>query len=60
MCEELRYCEFKVRHAETANLLKAVFDALVSAVTQFPVPVATVSVYCLQSLMLDKICKCDH
>jgi hypothetical protein len=56
----MRYCELKARYGETINLVKAVFDGWISAVTAFPIPAATVAAYCVQSLFLDRLCQCPQ
>ena len=58
-CVQWRYCEMKVKHGETINLVKALLDAWVSVALVFPLPIATVAAYCVQSLFLDQLCDCS-
>lgn len=60
VCVSSDYCARKTRHSETLNVIKAVIDSLLSAATKLPLPVATISAYCVQSLYLDRACKCDE
>jgi len=58
-CRRARYCELKVRHGETISLVKALIDSAASVALTFPIPVATVLAYCVQSLFLDRLCHCQ-
>ena len=58
-CVHGKYCVFKKAHRDTIDVVKAVIDGLVSAAFVFPIPVATVAAYCVQSLFLDRLCQCD-
>ena len=57
-CKKLHYCELKKNHSATIDVAKAVFDGLIAAAVTFPIPIATVSAYCVQSLLLDRVCEC--
>jgi hypothetical protein len=57
-CVRCRYCEIKREHSETINLVKALIDAWASTAILFPLPIATVATYCVQSLFLDHLCDC--
>lgn len=59
ICVKLRYCEAKTKHGDTVSLINTVCDSLLSAALTFPIPLATVAAYCVQSLMLDRLCKCE-
>lgn len=58
-CVKLDYCAKKKRHAATITLLQAICDSLLSANFQCPIPAAIISCYCLQSLFLDRVCRCS-
>jgi len=58
-CVKFDYCNQKKRHARTIDLVKAMSDGLISAALQLPIPAMTLSVYCVQSLFLDRLCNCD-
>lgn len=57
-CVRCSYCEMKVKHNETIGLVKALLDAWASMTFVFPLPIATVAAYCVQSLFLDNLCDC--
>ncbi|MEJ8858650.1 hypothetical protein WKW79_29035 [Variovorax robiniae] len=59
VCEKGGYCALKRRHQSTVDVAKAVGDSLLSLVIKIPLPVATLSLYCVQSLFLDRLCDCD-
>jgi len=52
------YCEMKKTHGETINLIKALLDGWASIAFALPIPIATVTAYCVQSLFLDQLCDC--
>lgn len=58
ICVKCGYCELKLKHADTISLIKAVGDGWLSISVMFPLPVATIAAYCVQSLFLDRICDC--
>lgn len=55
-----KYCARKEHHEKKLDVLKAVFDGLISAHFSLPLPVATLAVYAVQSGFLDRICKCGQ
>ncbi|MCA1197777.1 hypothetical protein K9B35_07350 [Sphingomonas sp. R647] len=57
-CITFGYCHVKAEHGETIALAKAVCDGLASVWANVPLPLATISCYCVQSLFLDKLCEC--
>ena len=59
ICRDLDYCAWRKRHAPTIEVAKAVCDSLLSAALNVPIPATTLSAYCLQSLLLDRICECS-
>lgn len=58
-CVKLDYCNQRKRHTATIDLVKGVSDGLISAALQLPIPAMTLSVYCVQSLFLDRLCNCE-
>ena len=58
-CVRAGYCGFKKTHRDAIDVVKAVLDGLLSAAFVFPIPAATVAVYCVQSFFLDRLCQCD-
>jgi hypothetical protein len=58
-CVKVGYCKLIKSKAPTIDVAKAVLDGLISGAFTFPIPVATVTVYCIQSLYLDRLCKCN-
>lgn len=59
-CEQMNYCKAKDDYADSLNLCKAVIDGFASSALVFPLPAATVAAYCVQTLLLDRICKCKE
>jgi hypothetical protein len=59
ICVDGDYCRKKAQHADTVNLMVTVCDSLISAALIFPIPIATVSAYCVRSLFLERLCNCD-
>lgn len=58
LCVRAGYCAGKVRHRDTVTLMVTVCDAVLSAAIKLPIPAASVSAYCVQSLFLDRFCDC--
>lgn len=62
ICEKYRYCEKRksgVFQNEDYSLAFGVADALMTHLTSFPLPIASVSAYLVKKGLLDGWCKCD-
>jgi len=58
ICVRGDYCRLRARLGPTVDLAKAVMDSWLGTVTKIPLPLATVTAYCIQSLFLDRLCGC--
>ncbi|MBO9468456.1 hypothetical protein J7443_24750 [Tropicibacter sp. R15_0] len=59
VCEQIDYCQLKKKNQSEITLCSVVFDALTTSGLGLPLPIATISVYCVTSLYLDRMCKCN-
>jgi hypothetical protein len=63
ICKDFAYCKRRrEKQFETEGVLLCigVADALLTAITSFPLPVTSVSVYLVKNKILDKWCGCDQ
>ncbi len=59
VCDKGDYCKSKAKYKDEITLMVTVFDAISSASLVLPLPLATVSAYCVTSLYLDGLCECN-
>lgn len=62
VCVQFQYCKRrreKQFETEGVMLALAVADSILTALTSFPLPVTSVSVYLVKTRLLDQWCQCD-